>query len=969
MNDGFSTVDTLELDRLMNSPESTVMDSFVNTLPPSQARSYMGTDEQTTDPSVDDGFELVAPEDMPMLPGIKGQMKEMMDFNFKDFMPEEEIDFSVDQAKGVDDFSFRWSVGMGDTTDEKQMIAKKFAGNDGIEVFDGKLAVNAKGMKKLGMEDNRPDNMQGVPILIDELGASWNDIADESDDMGQSVALMGNFLLTRGAGPLALLLRSVSAGGIAFGSKQLQEKYETAKGYQLQSQDEIDSDAWFDAGVNAIAEPLFSFGDFGARKALGPETTVGKTGLRDIGKGGSLLGRPELKSKIDPERLAMIDTAREYNLDPSITQATDGKLLSRPQQIAERVFNSNTKRNNRNVKGFEALTEIETAGFGGKSLELNENQMLKVLAKDAEGAIESAQRSVVSAKNHVDQKLKQSIDDVINERGFVGDPGNTVKETLDISMNNFREASKELYAKVDRLAGKKQIVSTKNLREKWEGIKELLPMGKDGNPIQTESVKELFNIMEKIGTPRQTFAGMQDMRVLLGKLSYSPELKGTNGERIAGLLKEALDQDFNSIVLGGGPKAVKAMREATDFYANNIGQFDNVLVAKLTRDINVKGSVSNNQVIDTIIDSQNVEAIDNVRKLVGKDQWDFVRHEKLVRMGRDSIDGETGEMLGSHFLKSIKQLDPKGGDKVFKAFFGKDAKEIRRLATELNAVNGSIEPTGTFAKLVKQTTEGTMGETVERLEAGEVKEALKKALKAVDERDALMQNKFLKALDEGGDLQPAFFDHLLKKDGALQMRDVVRLVGEGSERHIQMQKLGFKRLMQLAIKEGDDTLGQTLGGKALYNKIKEARPALEQLYGKKYTKKLEQLGALSAFLSSEKRFSGGLIAASIAVRPLKNLGRIVKLSVLEKLMSTDMFMNWATRGLMKNPALRTGSQAVARAVGSQGFNIIQQALTSIPQDISIGMDSMSMSDASNIDLSNLDEQALQNMGTQQIPRR
>ena len=961
MDDGYSTVDSLGLEELMKNPDRTVMDSFVETLPPmgtDPQTANQQTNQQTTDPSVDDGFSLVAPENLPMMPGIKGQMKKALDFQFKDFMPEEEIDFSVDQSTGIDDWNFRWQIGMGDTSDEKAMIARKFVGNDGIEFFDGKMAVNDKGMKKLGMKDTRPDNMKGTPILIDELGMSWNDIADESDDMGQSIAVAGNFLLFRGAGPLALFLRSLGSGTIAYGSKQLQEKYETSKGYQLQSQDEIDSDAMFDAGINAVTEGMFSAGDLVGRKVLGPNTTVGK----------KIMGKPELQSTIEPDRLAMIDRAREYNLDPSLTQATDGKLLSRPQQIAERVFNSNVKRNNKNVAGFQALTETEASQFG-KSVELNEEQMLKVLAKDAEGAIESAQRSVVSAKNHVDRKLQQSIDDIINERGFVGDPGNTVKDTLELSMNNFREASKTLYAKVDQLAGGKPIVSTKNLREKWAEIQKLLPVGKDGLPIQTESVKELSTIMNNLPNSRQTFTASQDIRVLLGKLSYSPDLKGTNGERIAGLLKEALDKDFDNVVLGKGQQAVKALKEATDFYADNIGQFDNVLVAKLTREMRAKGSVSPNQVVDTIIDSQNTLAIENVKKLVGSEMWEQVTHEKLLRIAKDSVDGETGEMLASHFLKSIQQLDPKGGDKVFKAFFGKDANDIRRLSKELSAVNGSIEPTGTFSKLVNNPRATNMGEVVERLDAGEVKDALKKALKAVDERDALMNNKFLQALDEGGDLAPEMFDHLLKKEGALRMRDAVRLVGEGSARHEQMKKLGFRRLMQLAIKEGDDTLGATLGGKALYEHVKKAKPALEQLYGKKYTKKLEQLGALSAFLSSEKRFSGGLIAASIAVRPLKNLGRIVKLSVLEKLMSTDVFLNWATRGLMRNPALRTGSQAFARAVGQAGFNIIQQETMSLPQHLSIGIDSMSMSDPSNIDLSNLDEEAIRNMGTQQIPRR
>ena len=933
------------------------MGEFVDPLMPQQTPQQMPQQMpgQTNSPSVD-GYELVdIPGSGSMTGMFKDTFKGLSDLANQKFIEPQDIDFSVDQGTGVDDFNFRWAVGMGDTSEEKSMIAKKYVGEDGLEFYDGKMALNSKGMERLGLEDKRPDNMKGVPVLVDELGLSMNDVADESDDMSQGALLAGNFLATRGAGPLAVFLRSLTSGASAYLGKQGQEKVEDKLGMNLQSQDEINSDALMDGVVNTVSELGFSGLDAGFRKMLGPQTTLGKK---------HIFGQPELQSTIEPERLAMMDRAREFNLDPSLTQATDGKLLSRPQQIAERVFNSNVKRNNKNVAGFKALAETETSKFGPETLELNEDQMKKVLAKDAESAIESAQRSVISAKNNVDQALKTSIDDIVNERGFVGDPGNSVKETLGFAMNKFREASKTLYAKVDQLAGNKQIVSTKNLRAKWDEIQALLPMGKDGKPIQTESVKELYALMNNMPTHRQTFAGMQDVRVILGQMNYSPELKGTNGERIAGLLKEALDQDFNNIVLGGGPKAVKAMREATDFYANNIGQFDNVLVAKLTRDMKVKGSVSPNQVVDTIIDSQSVDAIDNVRKLVGPDMWKEVQHEKIIRLAKDSIDVDTGQMYASQFEKSIRKLDPKGGDKVFNAFFGKDANQIRRLTKELSAVNGTIDPQGTLSKLVNGTPQQALGEATEKLDSGMVKDALKQALKQIDERNSLNQNEFLKALTEGGDLEPKFFDHLLTKDGALQMRDAIRLVGKDSERHKQMKKVGFRKLFDLVIKPNDDTLGETLGGKALYDKVREAKPALIELYGKKDYKRLEQLGALSAFLSSEKRFSGGLVAAAIAVRPLKNLGRIVKLSILEKLMSTDTFLNWATRGLMRNPALRTGSRATVRAVGQQGLNIIMDGISSLPSDFSTAMNSFSIpDDANDVDLSGLDEESVNNLGT------
>src|SRR3990167_8173219 len=151
--------------------------------------------------------------------------------------------------KGVDMMSFRAGLSRMDTPEERAAYLTKSVGKDGhtVDKF-GNLALTPEGATRLGME--RPDK----PVIIDEKGASWSDIADLQGDapaiLGGTVAGM----LTGGTGFVPGVL-AVGAG-TALG-KGMGEAEESLRGENLQSLPEVAEDVATTGAEVMLGEGLF----------------------------------------------------------------------------------------------------------------------------------------------------------------------------------------------------------------------------------------------------------------------------------------------------------------------------------------------------------------------------------------------------------------------------------------------------------------------------------------------------------------------------------------------------------------------------------------------------------------------------------------------------------------------------------------------------------------------------------------
>lgn len=154
-------------------------------------------------------------------------------------------------------------------------------------------------------------------------------------------------------------------------------------------------------------------------------------------------------------------------------------------------------------------------------------------------------------------------------------------------------------------------------------------------------------------------------------------------------------------------------------------------------------------------------------------------------------------------------------------------------------------------------------------------------------------------------------DVLFKKGSVTPIKRVFDVVHEGSAQRIKTAAMD--RILESAYKEsGDPLITSVFDGTGFIKTLNSyGKPTLEAMFGAQKTKELYTLGRVIQVASKPKAGSGGLVAASIAVQPLQNLGRLLKLRVMGQVMNSENGIRWLTHGL-KAPKTREGAMALSR---------------------------------------------------------
>jgi len=109
------------------------------------------------------------------------------------------------------------------------------------------------------------------------------------------------------------------------------------------------------------------------------------------------------------------------------------------------------------------------------------------------------------------------------------------------------------------------------------------------------------------------------------------------------------------------------------------------------------------------------------------------------------------------------------------------------------------------------------------------------------------------------------------------------------------------------------------------------------MFGKEQTKALFKFSETVKFLTSKKKLSGGLVAANIALHPLKNLGRMAQILVMSKMLSTPKGVNYFVHGF-KAAKVRKFSDTATRSLAQlMGRNVVDAINT-------VGSETLGISD-------------------------
>lgn len=384
----------------------------------------------------------------------------------------------------------------------------------------------------------------------------------------------------------------------------------------------------------------------------------GEAGAAAAGEGVFRLARPVGKfflgpqqKRMTPEREALSETATKLGFKVRPGQVTDAPLLSRWEGMVKKLFG-----------------------------DLDREPNLKVA-----------------------QKVMDDLLDTLGQPKGAVQVGTNVRLDIIAARRAFGNEMKKLYTRVDELAGKRQIVPMASVKKTLKEYIDNLPVNQEGERIFPTPELERFVKKYENLADFQTVSATQEMRTAFREAAETPNLVPGVSERQAGLLKKAADEAFDQLKNSTeiNQQVRNALSVADDAYRKGIADFDNPVIASLTRDASFSGAVDPDQVVKYIVKPEHSVRLSRVKKLVTPETWAGVQRshgEDLMKTMTIKTDDPFKTLLsGQNFERT---LDSYGRD-TLEVLYGKqwvdDAYNFARsvkLVGKTQAMSGGIVAAG-----------------------------------------------------------------------------------------------------------------------------------------------------------------------------------------------------------------------------------------------------------------------------------
>ena len=180
--------------------------------------------------------------------------------------------------------------------------------------------------------------------------------------------------------------------------------------------------------------------------------------------------------------------------------------------------------------------------------------------------------------------------------------------------------------------------------------------------------------------------------------------------------------------------------------------------------------------------------------------------------------------------------------------------------------------------------------------------------------DALI-NRIVRDPKYAGAIEPErVVGAVFRKGEGAKVNRVMRLLPEGTKANIR--RSAMEDILRSAIGRTDDPLVDIFTGKNFMNTLDGyGRETLNAMFGRDLTNRLYRFGGVTQFISQKSAQAGGLVAAGIALHPWRNMGRLIGLGIMSKVMNSPAGLKWLTEGI-EAPNTRKGMAAITR-LGTQ----------------------------------------------------
>lgn len=817
-------------------------------------------------------------------------------------------DPNIDYTQEIKDNVFRAGFSRMDTADEKKQYLNKFVGEGNWDIDRyGAYIIKPGGLSQFGIKSDRP-----IPI-DSPIAITKQDIADVA---GSLPAALGGTAGAMAASGYGIPAGIVAAGAGAFIGKSIDELVEEQQGYNLQPLPEIMKDAGEEAVYSmageATARALKPIG----RYLMGPHTRQPPAPRGGFGK------LPPLTTTVEPARQRLTKEALEMGARPTIEQASNAKIAGRLQRTIHYIFGDPTEEINRRAIRARAIGLQREAGgvTGGKIPFVTARTAGKGLRTKVVESISNAQNTVAAAEKNVSSQINQSLKQLRRSLGSA-DPNINEKavQIIEQSKDYFNTQAKSMYGAIDDLVEGQPIVSTQAMKRIAGNILEESPQaGKSRVFISPEAQSELSKVirMDDFITLRQA----QTTRTLLREAAYDPNMIKGVGKRHLSMLKRSVDDSINeageylptrvsTIVDKEGlplqvdipidettaKRASQLLKKADSFYKENISKYDDLFIERITRQQGKAGAIATEEFVDKLSGIKSVGRINNIKQLVGNKTWGKIQRQYLDDILLTTTDEGWNVNTSQAFNKINKT-------KNFDAIFGKQAKEVKETLRELAARNGKVNLESLNQK-------------------SDVVIALKESLVRQKELDQKMGIDFFRKIDEGKIDDTQIVDYIFRPKNTNLISQTKKFLGESSPEWQRIRQRSMYKILDTMVDSISDPTKEMINGTKLmqtlesfgYSKSVEDNPITE-MFGKELAEKLYQYSRVTQFLTSkQKGFAGGLVAASIALHPLKNLPRLIQFKIMSNFMASEKGINYFIEGF-KAPKTRAGADAITKAM-------------------------------------------------------
>lgn len=332
-------------------------------------------------------------------------------------------------------------------------------------------------------------------------------------------------------------------------------------------------------------------------------------------------------------------------------------------------------------------------------------------------------------------------------------------------------------------------------------------------------------------------------------------------------------------------------------------------------------------------------AIKKSRVAFGKKMSDtYAEIDKLIA-GRPLIPTSPVKQLAEQLLESMPKTEKGaivgGKDKMLRdigamgdAMTISQAQRLRTMLREASESPDIIPDIAMHEARILRKAVDTAFDNAKQLHAQDPTVAMAvEKLKAADHAYKLGIQQFdkpvVKAITKDasrGTVDPDMVvDYLIKPDRVVRLRQVKQLVPE--DQWSKVQSAHANELLSSLTKHTEDPLKSIFDGKAFRDTLnKYGRDVLEEVHGKKWVDSAYEYAHALMLAEKKMAFSGGIVAANVALHPAQNIPTLAWLRGAARLLQSPTAFKWLTTGVQLGPTTKEGSAAITRFVTQAAAN-------------------------------------------------